>query len=43
MSKHIGFCVIYRFKVKPDAENRFRDGWTRLTEAIRVRVPSSVH
>jgi quinol monooxygenase YgiN len=35
MSNHVGFCVIYRFKVRDGAENAFRQGWTRITEEIR--------
>lgn len=35
MKTRIGFCVIYRFKVHTGAEESFRQGWERLTEAIR--------
>ncbi|MCJ7556024.1 MAG: antibiotic biosynthesis monooxygenase [Gammaproteobacteria bacterium] len=35
MSKECGFCVIYRFKIRPGAEDMFRQGWIRMTEAIR--------
>lgn len=35
MSKNTGFCVVYRFKVRPGSETIFRDGWTRMTMAIR--------
>ena len=35
MSTGVGFSVIYRFRVKPDREEAFRDGWRRLTIAIR--------
>jgi quinol monooxygenase YgiN len=37
MSETVGFCVIYRFLVREEAEEQFREGWTRLTEAIRDR------
>jgi len=33
----IGFCVVYRFRVRPGAEDNFCRGWTRLTKAIRDR------
>ncbi len=32
-----GFCVIYRFRVRPGAEDTFRHGWAQLTKAIRDR------
>lgn len=35
MDKHIGFCVLYRFRVRPGFEDRFQQGWRRLTETIR--------
>lgn len=30
-----GFCVIYRFKVLAGSESSFRQGWAKMTEAIR--------
>jgi quinol monooxygenase YgiN len=36
MSKNIGFCVVYRFKVRRGSEDAFRQGWIRMTEAIRA-------
>lgn len=33
----IGFCVIYRFRVRSGAEDTFCRGWSQLTEAIRDR------
>ena len=35
MTKSMNFCVIYRFKVRPGMEESFKEGWSRLTEAIR--------
>jgi quinol monooxygenase YgiN len=35
VENNIGFCVVYRFKIRPGSEERFRQGWTRMTEAIR--------
>ena len=35
MSEECGFCVIYRFKLRAGAEDLFRQGWIRITEAIR--------
>jgi quinol monooxygenase YgiN len=35
MTKSIKFCVIYTFKVRPEMEDSFMEGWSRLTEAIR--------
>ena len=35
MNNNIGFCVVYRFKIRPGSEDRFRQGWTRMTEVIR--------
>lgn len=31
----IGFCVIYRMKVRSGSEEQFREAWTRLTRVIR--------
>lgn len=35
MTKSIKFYVIYTFKVRPGMEDSFKEGWSRLTEAIR--------
>jgi quinol monooxygenase YgiN len=35
MSKRVGFCVLYRFKIRPGAEDSFRRGWARMTGEIR--------
>jgi quinol monooxygenase YgiN len=35
MEKRVGFCVIYRFKVRAGSESSFRQGWSTMTEAIR--------
>lgn len=35
MSDSIGFCVVYRFKVRAGLEEKFRQGWTRITQEIR--------
>ena len=35
MNESVGFSVIYRFKVCPEKEETFRNGWSRMTEAIR--------
>ena len=37
MSDSIGFCVVYRFKVRAGLEEIFRQGWTRITREIRQR------
>jgi hypothetical protein len=37
MEKKVGFCVIYRFRVGPGSERSFKQGWSRMTEAIRER------
>ena len=29
------FCVLYRFRIRAGAEESFRHGWARVTEAIR--------
>ncbi|RTR02461.1 antibiotic biosynthesis monooxygenase family protein [Halomonas nitroreducens] len=29
------FCVIYQFKVRSGQEERFKQGWKRMTDAIR--------
>ncbi|MCK2183798.1 antibiotic biosynthesis monooxygenase family protein [Halomonas getboli] len=35
MTEQAGFYVLYRFKVVPGKEEAFKDGWCRMTEAIR--------
>ena len=35
MNEIVGFSVIYRFKLHPGKEAAFKEGWTRLTKAIR--------
>jgi quinol monooxygenase YgiN len=35
MNEYAGFCVLYRFKIRPGKEETFRDGWSRMTRAIR--------
>ena len=35
MEKKVSFCVIYRFRVRAGSERLFRQGWSRMTEAIR--------
>jgi quinol monooxygenase YgiN len=35
MSRQIGFCVIYRFRLKEGMEDQFRSAWRRVTEVIR--------
>jgi len=34
MSTEIGFCVVYQFKVRSGSADRFRQGWTRMTEEV---------
>ncbi|HEX7324380.1 MAG TPA: antibiotic biosynthesis monooxygenase [Rhodanobacteraceae bacterium] len=31
------FIVLYRWRVRPDAEQAFVEGWTHLTELLRAR------
>ena len=31
----VSFCVLYRFRLQAGLEVAFREGWRRLTEAIR--------
>jgi heme-degrading monooxygenase HmoA len=35
------FSVIYRWTLKPGTEERFREAWRTLTEAIRARSGTS--
>ena len=35
MGNRVGFCVVYRFKVRPDREADFQEAWRRLTEAYK--------
>jgi quinol monooxygenase YgiN len=37
MSASTRFCVIYQFRVRPGMEGTFKQGWIRLTEAIRAK------
>ena len=34
--------VVYRFRVRPGAEQTFVDAWTKLTEAALARVPGAL-
>lgn len=34
-SADIGFCVLYRFRLKQGAESEFRGAWAKVTRAIR--------
>ncbi|WP_448640479.1 antibiotic biosynthesis monooxygenase [Geodermatophilus sp. URMC 63] len=34
------FAVVYRWRLHPGAEDRFVDGWARVTRAIRARCGS---
>ena len=36
MSAPIGFCVLYRFRVRPGHEQAFREAWAAVTRAIRA-------
>ena len=29
------FCLLYKFEVKPDLEQEFRDGWHTMTQRLR--------
>ncbi|PSJ22220.1 hypothetical protein CVH10_09120 [Halomonas sp. ND22Bw] len=35
MTEQEAFYVLYRFKVTPGKEQAFKEGWCRMTEAIR--------
>ncbi|MBB3143073.1 antibiotic biosynthesis monooxygenase family protein [Halomonas organivorans] len=35
MTEQAAFYVLYRFKVKPGMEGIFKEGWRRMTQAIR--------
>ena len=35
MEKKVGFCVIYRSRLRPGSERSFKQSWSRMTEAIR--------
>ena len=35
MTKTVGFCVLYRFRVRPGEEAAFVAAWAELTHAIR--------
>lgn len=30
-----GFCVLYRFRIKPDMEDQFVESWSAVTIALR--------
>lgn len=35
MGNRVGFCIMYRFKVRPAREADFQSAWGRLTEAYK--------
>ena len=35
MEQKVGFCAIYRFRLRVGSEGAFIQGWSRMTEAIR--------
>ncbi len=35
MTPHVGFCVLYRFRVRDGEENDFVSAWAALTHGIR--------
>lgn len=37
MEENAAFYVLYRFRVRPERETAFKEGWCRMTEAIRAQ------
>ena len=35
MDDRAGFCVVYRFKVRPGLETEFEAAWAKLTKACK--------